>query len=85
VQAQNLMLDSLSRCKVLGKVTRHVLDKRNCGSIPYSGKGFLSFSKLPGQLWNPDSLVSSAYRDYFFGLKRPEREADQSPPCRAEV
>jgi hypothetical protein len=38
---------------------------------------------LPYSVWNPPSLLSNGYRG--FGVKRPGREADHSPPSSAEV
>jgi hypothetical protein len=37
-------------------------------------------------LWGPSSLLFNGYRELFpWGLKRPGREADHSPPSSAEV
>jgi hypothetical protein len=48
-------------------------------------RDFFLFSPFPRQLLNPASLQIGVYRDNWSGLKRPEDEADSSPPCRAEL
>jgi hypothetical protein len=67
-------------------------------SIPYTGwtvrclnpsteKRFVFPPKRPDRLWDPPSLLFNGYRegDSFPGVKREEREAGHSPPCRAQV
>jgi hypothetical protein len=48
-------------------------------------KGFFSSSPHPDRLRGPPSLPSSGYRIPSLGVKRPEPEADHSPPPTADV
>jgi hypothetical protein len=57
------------------------------GSIPDRGKRFFSTLLSPDRLWGPPGLHHSKHRRPYLalGIKRPEREADHSPPSSAEV
>jgi hypothetical protein len=48
------------------------------GSIPDSGMGIFSSPLCPDQLWGSPNR-------FFLWVKRPGREADQSPPSSTEV
>ena len=88
MQAENLILRlaSLNHCKVVGKVSDTGWTSGFFFSVPYSGKGFfVLISHFPSRLFKPASLQIGVYRDYWSGLKRPEGEADSSPPCHAEL
>jgi len=87
VQAENLILRlaSLNHRKVVGKVTGHGFEKWRFFHSKQWQRFFLSLSNFPGQLLKPTSLLFGVYRDYCFGLNRPEREADLSRTCRSEL
>jgi hypothetical protein len=53
------------------------------GSTPGRGKTFFSFAQRPDQLWGPPSPWIP--EDLFPGVKRPGREADNSPPSSTEL
>jgi hypothetical protein len=56
------------------------------GSIPGGGWEFFSSPPRPERLWGPASLLSNGYQGLFlWGVKRPGRKADHSPPSSAEV
>ena len=55
------------------------------GSNLVRGKRFFSFSKRLDRLWDPSSLLYSAQRSSFLGLKRPGRDVAHSPPFSSEV
>jgi hypothetical protein len=55
------------------------MDER--GSIPGRCYDFYSSPLRPDRLWGPSSLLSIGYRGVLSsGIKRPGREADNSPP-----
>jgi hypothetical protein len=64
-------------------VTR-LLVGRSVVQIP-AGKKYFFLPKNPYRLWGPPSLLMNGYRRSVTGVKRPRREADHSPPSRAEV
>jgi hypothetical protein len=70
-----------NRDSAVGTVTGYGLDGR-C-SIPGRGKIFL-FSVLSRLVLGPTPLLSSGYQCNLRGVKRQGREADHSPPSRAE-
>jgi hypothetical protein len=49
------------------------------------GSEIFSSPKDPHQVWGPSNPLFNFYIDYFPGVKRPGREADQSPPSGAKV
>jgi hypothetical protein len=55
------------------------------GSIPGSGKRFLSSTKRPHQLWGRANLILNGYWGSLKGEKWPGREAGASPPSRDDV
>ena len=55
------------------------------GSGPDRGNRFFSSPKRSDRLWGPSSLPPNGYRDYFPGIKRPEREVNHCPSSRAET
>ena len=55
------------------------------GSNSGRGKRFFSYIKRSGPLWDLFSLLSNGYRGSFPLVKRPGREANQSPPSSADV
>jgi hypothetical protein len=59
------------------------LDNRS--SITGKGRDFFFLRPRLYRLWGPLSILFNGYRDSFPGVKRPEREADHSPPSSAEV
>jgi hypothetical protein len=54
----------------------------NWGSTPGGGWEFSSSTPRPDRLWSTPSLLP---RTLFMGVKRPGREAHQSPPPSAEA
>jgi hypothetical protein len=54
---------------------------RNRGSISGKGKRFFSSPQRPDKLLSPPCLLNNGY----LGVKRPEREADQSPQSSAKT
>jgi hypothetical protein len=71
---------------VVGIATGYGLDDRGVGvRVPVGSRIFTSL-RLPDRLWGPPNLLSNGYRGFFsWGVKRPGREADHSPPTVAEV
>jgi hypothetical protein len=59
----------------------------NWGSIPYSGKRFVSRPQHPDRLCGPPSLLTNEYSGGGLSpwIKRPGREADYSAPATTEV
>jgi len=56
------------------------------GFDSWQGQEFFSLPPCPDQLWDPPSFLSNEYQVLFlWGVKLPGRDADHSPPCRAEV
>jgi len=43
------------------------------------------FRTYPDRLWGPPSLLYNGYRVFPGGKRRPERDADHTPPSSAEV
>jgi hypothetical protein len=78
-----------------GPAVRHVQYTRsispNCSTgrsrvqIPPESKEFSCFPNPTDSPWGPPNHLFNRYRGLFSGLKRPGREADRSPPSRAEV
>jgi hypothetical protein len=60
--------------------TGYGLDGRRVSVRVPLGSAIFSSPRRPDRLWGPPSLFSNGYR----GLKRPEHEADHSPPTSAE-
>ena len=54
-------------------------------SIPGGGKKLFSLPKRPDRLWRLTSLPFSGYRGALLGVNCPRRDADRSPPSRAQV
>jgi hypothetical protein len=53
--------------------------------VPVGAK-ILSSPCRPDRYWGPPSLLANVYRGLFRrGVKRPERDADHSPPTSAEL
>jgi hypothetical protein len=57
---------------------------RSRSSSPGEVKIFSSPNR-PDRLWGPPNVLSTGYRFFFLGVKRPGREADNSPPTSDEV
>jgi hypothetical protein len=56
------------------------------GSSLGRGWEFFSLPSRPDRLWGPPSLLSSGYQGMLcLRVKRPEREADHSPPSSSEI
>ena len=55
------------------------------GSGPDRDNRFFSSPKRQDRLWGPPSLPPNGYRDYFPGIKRPDREVNHPPSSRAET
>jgi hypothetical protein len=72
-----------SRDNSVGMVTGYGMDRQ--GSTLGRVKRFFSSPQRPDRLWGAPSLLSSGYRGRFSGCKRPEREADDSPPSSSEI
>jgi hypothetical protein len=52
---------------------------------PGRGWNYFSSPPRPDRLWGPPNLLSNGYQRLFlWGVKRPGREADHSPPSSAE-
>jgi len=49
------------------------------------GLGIFPFTTATRPALGPTNLLSSGYRALSLGVKRPEREADHSPPSTAEA
>jgi hypothetical protein len=65
--------------------TGHRLDDQGVGvRVPVQSR-ILSSPRRPDRLWSPPSLLSNGHRELSAGVKRPESEADHSPPASAEV
>jgi hypothetical protein len=75
-----------SRDSAVGIATGYGSESRGVGvRVPVEAR-FLSSPRRPDRLWGLPSLLSNGYRGLFpQGVKRPGREADQSPPTSAEV
>jgi hypothetical protein len=77
---------SVSRDSVVGIATSYGLDDRGVGVRVPVGSRIFSFPNRPDRLWGPHNLLFNGYRGLFRrGVKRPGREADDSPPASAEV
>jgi hypothetical protein len=75
-----------SRDSVVGKATGYGMDNRGVGVRVPVGSRIFSSPRRPDEHWGPPSLLSNEYRSLFpRGIKRPGREADNSPPITAEV
>jgi hypothetical protein len=69
----------------VGIATGYRLDDRGVGvQVPIRSRIFSSPCR-PDRLWGPPNLLSMIIGGSFHGVKRPRREADQSPPTSAEV
>jgi hypothetical protein len=75
-----------SRDSVVAVATGYGLDDGGVGvRVPVESRIFSS-PRCPYRLWGPPSLLFNGYRGLFpAGVKRPGREADNSPPTCAEV
>jgi hypothetical protein len=61
-------------------------DRGSRDRFPAGGWEFFSSPSRPERLCGPPSLLSNGYQGLFpWGVKRPGREADHSPPSSAEV
>jgi hypothetical protein len=70
----------------VGIATGYGLDYRGVGVRVPVGSRILYSPRRPDRLWGLPSFLSSGYRRLFpGGVKRPGREADNSPPTSAEV
>jgi hypothetical protein len=77
-----LFKETGSRGSSDGIATGYGLD--DWGSIPCKSKRFFCASQRPDRIWCPYSRVSNEHRGLSPRLNRPKREADHSPPYRAE-
>jgi hypothetical protein len=70
-----------SRDGVVGIATSYGLDDRGVGvQVPVGVRIFTS-PRRPDRLWGSPNLLCNGY----WGVKRPGREADHSPPTTAKV
>jgi hypothetical protein len=74
-----------SRHSIVGIATGYRLDDRRVGVRVPVGSRIFSFPRRPGRLWGPTNFLSNGYRGSSPRVKRPGREADNSPPVSAEV
>jgi hypothetical protein len=76
----------MSPDSVVGTATGYGLDDQVVGvRVPLGSRIFASAYR-PDRLWGPPSLLSNGHREAIFpGVKRPESEADHSPPTSAKV
>jgi hypothetical protein len=75
----------MSRGSVVGIATGYGLYDRGVGvRVPVVSRIFTS-PNHPDRLWGPPNLLSNGYRRLSPGIKRPESEAEHSPPASAEV
>ena len=66
--------------------TGYGLDDRGVGVRVLVGSRIFFSSLHPDRLWGPPNLLSGGYRGALSQrVKRPVRQADQSPPASAEV
>jgi hypothetical protein len=70
---------------IVGIATGYGLDDRGVGVRVAVGSRIFTSSYRTDRLWGPPNLPYNGYRGSFLGVKRPEREADHSPPTSAEV
>jgi hypothetical protein len=63
----------------------HELGCRVVGVRIPVGARFVSSPHRPDRFCSPTSLLADGYREFFWGVKRPGREADYSLPTNAEV
>jgi hypothetical protein len=75
-----------SRDSSAGTALGYGLDDRGSRvRFPVGAGKFFPSPLCPERLWDPPSLLSNGYRGALsLGVKRPGREADHSPPSRAE-
>jgi hypothetical protein len=71
---------------IVGIATGYGLGDRRIGvRVPVWPRIFSS-PRRRDRFWGPASLLGNGYRGLFlWGVKRPGREADHSPPANAEV
>jgi hypothetical protein len=74
-----------SRDSVVGIATGYGLDDQEVGVRVPVGSRVFSSPHRPHRLWGPPSILSNGYRGFSWGVKRPRREVDHSPPTSAEV
>jgi hypothetical protein len=71
---------------IVGITTSYGLEDRGIGVRVPVGQIILSSPRHPDQLWGPPNLLFNGYRGAISpGVKRPGREANNSPPASAEV
>jgi hypothetical protein len=76
----------IDRDSAVGIATGYQLNDRGVRVRFPVGSRIFSSPSRPDLFWGPSNLLSNGYWGLFTrGLKRPECEADHSPPSRAEV
>jgi hypothetical protein len=81
------ILHSKTRDSSVGIATGYRLEDQAVGFRVSVGSRIFSSPRRPDRLWGSLNLLSNGYRGLFSGggVKRPGREANQSPPASAEV